>query len=479
MASSDHNGLTLGRGVTRRRFLGGAAAAAGMAPSVSMLTAAATAARSTWFAVPAFAQEIGQNEKLRLGIVGTGGRGWANFEAMHQDPGVAIIAICDVDSGCLNNAAQKVPDALKYDDYRTLLSDVKDLDGIVISAPDHHHALPTVTALRKNLHVYCEKPLVQSPWEARLIAEEMKKHPSLATQMGTPGQCDDWFMQSLAVVRSGSLGEITEVHVSTDRPIWPQGEPLPNVTDPVPESLNWDLWVGPRTARPFIAKYREGRFKDTAVYHPFVWRGWWDFGSGALGDIAPHSMNVAFRSLQLGAPTHVEVEATSGMVGNAFSDWTILRFDFPAIATETFSRGPVSLHWYDGKKVPEKEKLNGLNLDVGGVAFVGTKGIWYNGIHPAAGQPANLYDGWEAPKREDWPEQPFPEVHADWLQAIREGRKTGCAFEYSAPMTEAYQLGNVALKVGKPLDWNAEKFTFGDADADAMLKHEYRDGWTL
>ena len=448
------------RGASRRHFLQGATA---------------MAALSTAFPIPNIAQETGPNNKIRLGIIGTGGRGGDNYKAMLSDPGVSIAALCDVDRGCLDNAATQAPHALKFNDYRTLLAEVKDLDGVVISAPDHHHAYPTITALRQNLHVYCEKPLVQSPWEARQVTEEVAKHPNLATQMGTPGQSDEGFMRSVAIIRRGDLGEVTSVHVSTDRPIWPQGDPLPNVTDPVPDYLSWDEWLGPRAERPFIETYREGRFKGQRVYHPFVWRGRWDFGSGALGDIAPHSMNVVFRALKLDAPTRIEVEETSGMVGDAYPDWSIIRYDFPAIEW----RGPVSVYWYDGHKVPSKEKLNGIEMGVGGLAWVGTKGILYGGLSPAAGQPANLYEGWEAPKKEDWPQQPFPGVHEDWLGAIREGRKAGCNFEYSAPMTEAYQLGNIALKLGKPLDWDAEKFTFNDAAADALLKHEYRDGWAF
>ena len=444
----------------RRRFLQGTALG-----SAAML--------STTLALPTFAQDAGALSKLRLGFIGTGGRGNDNFSAMLGDAGVSVAALCDVDRGCLENAAKRAPDAAQFSDYRRLLAEVKDLDGVVISAPDHHHVYPAVTGLRQGLHVYCEKPLVQSPWEARLITQEAVKRPHLATQMGTGGQAGADFMQTVAVVRSGALGDVKEVHISTDRPIWPQGEPLPEVIDTVPDSLDWDSWIGPRNDIPYIEKYREGRFRDQRVYHPFVWRGRWDFGTGALGDIAPHSMNVAFRALQLGAPTRVEAEATSGMVGNAFPDWSVIRFDFPAIE----GRAAVSIYWYDGKRSPPKEKTSGFELGVGGTVFIGTKGIWSGGIRPAPGQSENLYDGWKAPKQEEWPEQPFPEVHADWLAGIREGRNPGCHFGYSGPMTEAYLLGNISLRLGRPLDWDATKFTFNDAEADALLKHEYRDGW--
>lgn len=405
-------------------------------------------------------------DQLKIALIGVGGRGQANLMAM---AGEHVAALCDVDRNRLEAAAARFPKAHKYADFRRLLEQEKGLDAVVVSTPDHVHAVASISAMRMGLHVYCEKPLTHSVHEARLVAEVAAKQ-KVVTQMGTGRQATEEFARTVDVIRAGTIGDVKHVHVWTDRPLWPQGQSRPAGEDRVPAELDWDLWLGPAPVRPFKAKYAEGRFQGQDVYHPFVWRGWWDFGTGALGDIAAHAMNVAFRALKLGAPLSVESQC-SGMMPEAFPSWSIIHFDFAARG----SMPEVRLTWYDGGKKPPAELVDGEKLADNGVLFVGTKGNL-----KMAGP--TLY-----PRRQfagyPWPEpvQPrFPEVHQDWIRAIKTGKQPGCDFAYAGPMTEAYLLGNIALKVGQKIEWDPTRFEIVNCrEANALLKREYRAGWAL
>ena len=399
------------------------------------------------------------SDKLNIACIGVGGRGWANTQAMAKEN---VVALCDVDSGRVEAAAKHFPSARRYADFRELLDKEKDLDAAVVSTPDHMHAPASLTALQRKLHVYCEKPLTYSVFEARQVGQLAAKN-KLITQMGTGGQSDPGFWRTVAAIQAGAIGDVLQVHHWTNRPIWPQGQDRPAGADPVPNSLNWNLWLGVAPVRPYKSKYLDGPFKGKQVYHPFVWRGWWDFGTGALGDIAPHSVNVTFRALNLGAPKSVEAEC-SGTNGDSFPSWSIIHFDFPA----RDGRAPVRLTWYDGGKKPPAELVGEKTLPDNGAIFIGKKGILYGGTL----LPKKDFAGYR------WPEPktaPYPEVHEDWLQGIRTGRIPGCDFTYSGPMTEAYLLGNIALRVGRRIEWDPVAFKVTNCpEANQYLKREYR-----
>ena len=409
------------------------------------------------------------NEKLSLAIIGAGGRGGANTKEMATEN---IVALCDVDRKTLAAASSRFPEASTYTDFRELLSTEKKLDAVVVSTPDHCHAPASVMAMKQGLHCYCEKPLTHNVFESRVMAELAAKK-NLITHMGTTAQSSESSIRTAEIVRSGAIGDVVEAHCWTDRPIWPQGfERLPG-SDPVPDHLDWDLFIGPAPMRPFKALWPDSHPSRKKwpnrrnVYHPFVWRGWWDFGTGAVGDIAPHSMNVVFWALELGAPERVEVVDTSGMTPDMFPAWSIIRYDFPARA----GRPPMKLFWYDGNKMPPAELLAGSS---GGQLFVGTKGKIRVGGKPFLEKDFPDYEPPEPslPRRD--------EIHAEWIKCVKTGRPTGCPFEYAGPMTEAYLLGNIALKVGQSIEWDAAAMRVPNcAEANQYVRREYRKGYEL
>jgi len=437
--------------LNRRQFLRQAAASTAVAGTLS---------RGAW------AGPASPSDKLNLAIIGSGGRGWANMMGVATEN---IAAVCDVDTNRLARAGDKFPDAKRYTDFRKLLEQEKNLDGVVVSTPDHCHAPASVMAMRRGLHVYCEKPLTHSVHEARVMAQVAAEH-KVVTQMGTGAQSSEGHIRAVEMIRSGAIGEVREAHVWTNRPIWPQGQALPPGEDPVPGHLDWDLWLGPASRRPFLSKYPDGPFKGKQVYHPFVWRGWWDFGTGALGDIAPHSMNVVFWALDLGAPESVEAES-SPMRDGAFPSWSVIRFHFPECPRHT----AMTLVWYDGGKKPSHEVTEGKKFGDNGTLFVGAKGKLLVGQGKPF--PEKTFADYEPPK----PTLPRRiEIHQDWIRAIKENDQTGCHFGYSGPMTEAYLLGNIALRTGKKITWNPAKMQVTNCpEAQGQVCRDYRPGWTL
>jgi len=412
--------------------------------------------------------------KLNLACIGIGRRGGLNLKAM---AGEDIVAICEVDEERLDVIAAQFPQARKHVDYRKLLQEEKGLDGIVISTPDHSHAPAALMAMNLGLNVYCEKPLTHSVGEARRLAETAAR-TKVITQMGTNSQSARAYLATVELVEAGAIGDVREVHVWSNRPAWPQGQDRPHGQDPVPSSLKWDLWLGPAPVRPYKEEYEDGPFIGKAVYHPFVWRGWWDFGCGALGDMAPHLMNVAFRALRLGAPSSVEAES-SGMKPEAYPSWSIIRFEFPAVG----KRPAVKVIWYDGDKKPPAELFDGEAIGGNCSLFVGTKGKIYSGEERTLDAeplllPAKTFAGYQKPA----PTPPrYGEVHEDWIRAIKEGTtQTACPFSYGGPMTEAYLLGNIALKVGKKIEWDPVAFKVTNCpEANQYLHPEYRAGWKV
>ncbi len=429
------------------------------------------------------------NEKLNLGIIGLAGMGGVDAKTFNA-LGDNIAALCDVDSKVLDKRGAEYSSAAKYTDFRKMIEKEK-LDGVIVAVPDHNHAYISVFAMRHGLHVYCQKPLCKSVHEARVMARVAADTKKI-TQMGTQSSSEARVLRTVEFIQSGAIGEITEVHMTTDRPIWPQGHVRIAGEDPVPETLDWDLWLGTAEQRPFQATWptghavyspeRKRQFAASGtLYHPFSWRGWWDFGSGALGDIAPHSMNVIFLALELGAPSSAEVITTSGMKAEMFPDQTSLRLNFPARK----GHPPVSIFWYDGAQSLPMElqarrdptpTASGAPLrgGQGGMVWIGTKGSYPAGRGPFAGQSTEAPP---PPPQREWGRE---EVHKDWSVAIKAGKQAPCNFAYAGPFTEAYQLGNIALRTGHRIEWDAKKFRITNCqEADKLLIREYRRGWDL
>lgn len=420
--------------------------------------AALTVVSSTLGQMPARA--LAPSDKLNIGIIGAGGRGSANLAAVS---GENIVALCDVDAQRAAGAFDQFAQAARFTDFRRMLDEQKDLDAVVISTPDHTHAPAAIMAMRRGLHVYCEKPLSHSVAEARLM-RQVAASSGVATQMGNHGHSLDGSRQSVEILRSGAIGPVRTVHVWTDRPIWPQGVARPQETPAVPSTLDWDLWLGPAPQRPYHP-----------AYAPFNWRAWWDFGTGALGDMACHVADVAFWALDLGYPETISAES-SAVNNETAPEWSIVRYQFPA-------RGelpPVELVWYDGKKKPSPEVAHGKELPDNGMILVGDKGVMlvtdpYGAVSELL--PEASFAGYEPPA----PTLPrSPGHHQEWINACKGGPAALSNFDYSALMTEALLLGNAAIRAGKKLTYDAAMMQFqGVPDADEFLKREYRPGYEL
>jgi len=432
------------------------------------------------------------NDKIDIGVIGLGrgGQDAKEFAAVGQN----IKAICDVDSLIMEKRGAPFPEAARYTDYRKMIEKEK-LDGVVVATPDHSHAYISVWAMKHGLHVYCEKPLTQTVHEARVMAKVMVETKRI-TQMGTGSTAYPSNLRTMELVQSGALGEITEVHVVTDRPIWPQGYDRPSQEDPVPSTLDWDMWLGPAPYRPFIAKWPEGHpvyspekkrmfSTEGCVYHRHNWRGWTEFGSGAIGDIAAHSMNVIFMALDLGPPAAVEVVETSGMKREMYPEWTVMRYLWPQRGVHP----PLSIYWYDGgartpaslgTRPPRRPRPAGapagpLRQGAGPVTWIGAKGSLPQGLGPFQGQQATPY---EQPAPKDWGRE---DVFKDWAAGVRNGKQPSCNFGYAGPFTESYQLGNIALRVGHRIEWDALAFRITNCrEANQYLRRqEYRRGYDL
>jgi len=436
--------------LSRRELLQKAALASGLAALGGVWTErAARASRSP-------------NEKLNVACIGVGGMGGADLSAVSSDPSVHIVALCDVDEARAAGAFNRFPSAKRYFDYRKMLEKEKNnIDAVTVSTPDHHHAPASVMAMKLGKHVYCQKPLTHSVYEARVMAETARKH-RVVTQMGTQGHPS--YTRLVELIQTGAIGPVSEVHVMTDRPIWPQGIDRPTDTPPVPPTLHWDIWLGPAPERPYHP-----------AYHPFAWRGWWDFGTGALGDMACHLMDGAFWALKLTHPTTIEAEGEPHHPESG-PKWAIIRYEFPR-------RGdlpPVKLTWYDGGKMIPADLLEGVQLpkDFNGSLFIGEKGKI---LQPHGGEPKLLP---EAAFKDFQGPEPFlprsPGHYKEWIDACRNGGTTGSNFAYAGPFTEAVLLGNVAFRVGKKIQWDARRLKATNCpEADPYIRRQYRKGWSL
>lgn len=411
----------------RRRFLKTCGAAAGL-----LLPACATIRSATG------------GDRLRLGIIGVGNRGAANMGAVK---GERIVALCDVDSRFLDGAAKQFPDARTFRDFNQLLL-LDELDAVVISTPDHSHFPAAKAALERGLDVYCEKPLTHTVRQARTLARLARQRGAI-TQMGIQIHAQPNYRRVVELVRSGAIGTVREVHVFCSKN-WsggtrPKGEP------PVPEYLDWDLWLAGATPRPYHP-----------AYHPAGWRGYWDFGGGTLGDMACHYMDLAHWALELGPPASVD---SKGPVSDPYATpgWMIVDYEYPAIDIDP----AVRLTWYDGGARPALLDPLGLKEWKNGVLFVGDQGHLVSDYTRHVLGPEERFKGFEGPK-------PFlPEVkdhHQEWLDACRSRRRSSCDFSYAGPLTEAVLLGNVSYRTGRRLELDPTGLSVpGDPQATALL----------
>ncbi len=388
-----------------------------------------------------------------------------------------IYALCDVDEERAGNTFKAYPKAKIYKDYRKMLDKEKSIDAVVISTPDHTHAVVSIMAMKMGKHVYCEKPLTHTVFEARELARAAKE-AKVATQMGNQGMAYDANRQLKEWLRDGAIGQVREVHAWSNRPIWPQGIERPKDTPRVPATLDWDLWLGPSPFRPY-----------NPVYVPFAWRGWFDFGSGAIGDEAIHNLAPVFTSLNLTAPTHVHGSFTP-IFPETFPLASLLHFEFPA-------RGkmpPVTVHWYDGGLMPQRpgeldaDAVNGVyTTDVpdwdkaNGVIFVGDKGKLLSrgeGTRTLRFIPNSRIKDYKQPA------QILPRSighHKEWIEACKGNGTTESDFSFAGLLTEACQLGNICLRTGgKAIEWDSVNFKItNNEEANKLLHFEYRDGWSL
>jgi predicted dehydrogenase len=440
------------------------------------------------------------NSRLNLAGVGVGGQGFGDINQFKDDN---IAALCDVDDHYAAKAFEKFPTARRWRDYRRMLEEQKDLDGVVVATPDHLHACVSMHAMRLGKHVYCEKPLTHSVWEAAQLTAAARQF-KVVTQMGNQGQATDATRRLCELVWHGAIGPIREVHVWTDRPsnglfgeFWPQGVERPADSPAVPATLDWDLWLGPAPARPFHT-----------AYVPFRWRGWWDFGTGALGDIGCHALDPVFRALKLGDP--VSVDASSTRVNTEtypLSSRVTYRFaprDATPDVRNEFARPlsgvdaggvampEVTVTWSDGGIRPPRppELPEGIPWGASGHLLRGERGILVPVREGTGNQVAwRLFP--EALEREaSTIPQRIPRTsnaYSEWSQACKGGPKPGSNFDWAGPLTQTVLLGNIALRrelreelTGRSLLWDAATARFSNSEtANQFLRREYRTGWTL
>lgn len=413
------------------------------------------------------------NDQLSFACIGVGGKGESDtFDANTHGN---VVAICDVDANTLAGAAQKYPNAKPYRDWRKMLDEMHNsIDGVTVSIPDHQHAAASCAAMHLGKAVYCQKPLAHSIYEVRHMADLARKM-NVATQMGNQGTAESSMRRNAYKVKAGVIGEIKEVHVWTNRPIWPQGIAR-GVEKPVPANLDWDLWIGPAPMRPF-----------SDHYHSFQWRGWWDFGTGALGDMACHDMNLPFMALDLRDPLSVQAEC-SGHNKDSYPSSSRIVYEFGA----TKNHPALKMYWYDGGNKPDRDLLSdkGIQdfLDEGkvpdsGSLFVGTKGKLFS--------PGDGGGGGHVIGADDMPDVKFPMSPGHWeefVNAIKSSNTQSAMSNfplYAGPLAETVLLGNLAVwpaaeGKGPKVEWDAKHLhAKGAGDVSHIIRPPYRKGYTL
>ena len=421
-----------------------------------MLRNTALAGVGVWLSADGLATTAASpNEKIDIACIGIGGRGRANVGGVK---GENIVALCDVDDQKAGDAYGKFPRARKFYDFRRLFDDMeKAIDAVVVSTPDHTHFHPSMMALERGKHLYCEKPMAHSVYECRAMTE-LAREKKLATQLGCQRHALDNVHRVVEIIRSGAIGEVTDVHA------WVGGKRgMPTAPDkfpPVPSHLKWDLWLGPAAERPYSPEFA-----------PYKWRFWWDFGTGETGNWGCHILDIPFWALELVHPTRVRASGPERDEQRTPRSMET-HFDFPA----TEKRPAVKLHWSHTAKGPDILREYGMPHFGSGVVFVGKKGQLLCDFGKRKLFPQEEFKGFVEPER-SVPDSPG--FYREWFRAIRGGEPATCHFDYSGPMAETVLLGNVAYRVGGGFEWDAETLAASGAPVDAYqwLAPGFRKGW--
>jgi predicted dehydrogenase len=438
----------------------------------SFLSASAVAA-TAFSVVPRhvlWAGEAAPTAKLNIAGIGVGGMGASNLEALKSQN---IVALCDVDPNHAANTFKKFPNAKAYTDYREMLDKQKDIDAVLIATPDHTHAVISMAAMKAGKHVYCQKPLTHDVFEARRLAAAAKEY-KVVTQMGIQGHSTDSLRSVCEWIWDGAIGEVREVDAWCSLTYYPWGHAYwsskwgerPKDTPPLPDKLNWDLWLGPARERPYHP-----------AYHPAVWRSWLDFGCGMMGDRGAHTLDVVNWALKLGAPASVEATCC-GLTPEVHPLSSIVTFRFPA----RDKLPPVKVTWYEGLRPPRPEEMDAdLNWPAeGGAIFKGSKGQIMCGVYADSAKLLPLSRHLEYKR----PPKTLPRVEdsheMEWVRAIKAGRPANAGFDYSGPLTELCLLGNVAKRVDGSIIWDAANLKVTNLlEANRYVRTEYRKGWEL
>lgn len=463
---------------------------------------AATAAAFNFQVVPS--RVFGANDRITLAGIGTSGKGASDISGS-ADAGFQVTHLCDIVNvekypnlgGAWAKTRGNHPDAKFFEDWREMLETEGDkIDAVTVSTPDHVHAFAASAAMKKGCAVYCQKPLTHGIWEARHLAELAEK-TKVVTQMGNQAHANNHMRRVVELVRAGLIGDIVEVHAWTNRPIWPQGIPAWPEKEDAPSHINWDLWIGP-------APYRE----YSSQIHPFKWRGYWDFGTGALGDMACHIMNMSHWAMDFQAPTSVSAVSADGR--GAMSDispptWATIEYQFPGKNGKS-----IKYTWYDGYKdaifnpekwaleskidggkirepnVPPVEITEGLDTTEAkgyGSLIIGTEGkLWFNRSKDTwVVKPGKLMDGFKFPEA-SIPRARGENPHNEFFDAVKAGdpKLPQSRFEQSGPFTEMVLLGNLAVRLNKKVEWDSKTLSSPNCpEAAKLVKRDYRDGWKL
>lgn len=423
------------------------------------------------------------SDKLNIAGIGIGGVG-QHFIKSCADEGQNIIALCDVDHEFSKPVFEKYPKAKTYYDYRKMLENEKDIDAVMIGTPDHSHAVITMKAIRMKKHILCVKPLTKTIYDARYITEAAKK-AGIATQVTASSRVNENVLRNTEIIQAGIIGDVREVHCWTDRPWWPQGMTRPAGEDKIPETMNWDLWLGPAKERPFKNEWPEDslvikQLKAKVmvynnVYHPFNFRGWWDFGSGAMGDMGCHFFNGIFPVLKLRHPISVHASSTT-VFPESPPLAAIITYEFP----ERNGMPPVKLIWYEGGiQPPRPEELkDGEEMPANGTLFIGDKGkILNDQVIPES----KIKDAELVPKTLPRPQYPKGDIVVqEWITACKGGQPASCNFDIGGELTEVALLGNIATRTGKKIYWDPENLLIPNNEkANSYLRESYRKGWSL
>jgi hypothetical protein len=467
--------------LSRRRFMYGVATVAGAAITGPHIVRAA---------------EVNK-EKIRVGCVGCNGKGSSDVDQV-AGAGGEVMGLCDVDENNVNNKAKKFPNAQKFNDFRKMFDKIgKDIDAVTVSIPDHNHGIVAGTALKMGKHVYCQKPLTQTVYEAREL-RKLAAEKKVATQMGNQGSAGPGLRRAVEVIQAGVIGHVSEVHVWSNRPVWPQGLERPKNADPVPANLNWDAWLGPAKERPY-----------NKAYLPFNWRGWFDFGTGALGDMACHTVNMPFRAVKMGYPTVVEVEIASKLFPETFPRSSRIRYEFP----ERDGLPPLKFWWYDGN--PDTDSPNGFHnplrpsaditkeivamrgkLPTSGALLIGEKGKIFSPDDYGSQFYVMLKDekkymggsNHEAVKNipQTIPRAPGKgddqAMKIEWFNMIKDGTPSYSNFDIAAYLTEIILLGSIAMRVGEgvKMEWDGPNMKSPNVpEAAQFVKRDSRPGWEI